>query len=114
MKYLLALTLVAISARGCCQDCEKKQITCKLTSPEMQKRKTTVIASLKTKILEKTEQEEGYTYKFVGSDAVVDELSSFIKTERLCCDFFDFTLKVKGDGSIAWLTISGPKGAKEF
>ncbi|HEX9512581.1 MAG TPA: hypothetical protein VF939_18945 [Puia sp.] len=92
----------------------KKEITCKLTSPEIQQRKASVIASLKNKVIVREELSNGYSYKFVGSDAVVDELITFVKTERVCCDFFDFDLSVKGDGTFAYLKITGPKGTKEF
>ena len=114
MKQLLSLSLLALSLAGYSQSTAPKPITCKLTSPEMQQRKATVIASLKKKILVKKELPNGYAYQFPGTDAIVDELATFVKTERLCCDFFDFKLSVKGDGSSAWLTITGPKGAKDF
>jgi hypothetical protein len=131
MKQLLILPLLAVTlieysqantsnnmkkkeTATCIDGCEKKPITCKLTSPEIQQRKITVIASLKKKIIVKKEISNGFSYKFFGSDAVVDELITFVKTERLCCDFFDFSLSVKGDGTSAWLTITGPKGAKDF
>ena len=90
-----------------------KTMTCKLTTPEMQKRKTEVLASLKKKILEKQELKEGYKYRFDGTDKVIDEVIAFIKTERLCCDFFTFTLLIPDDNTI-WLSITGPDGAKEF
>jgi hypothetical protein len=80
---------------------QTNNITCKLTSPEIQQRKATVIASLKKKIVVKKELSNGFAYKFAGSDAIVDELTTFVKTERLCCNFFDFSLSVKGDGSSA-------------
>ncbi|MFA6058714.1 MAG: hypothetical protein WC756_10985 [Taibaiella sp.] len=38
----------------------------------------------------------GYANKFKGMDNIVDELADFVKTERLCRDFFDFELKVAG------------------
>jgi len=116
MKYILLATLLALSVTGYAQNNKAMQpdLTCKLTSPELQKRKATVIASLKTKILAKAELPNGFTYTFTGSDAQVDELTDFIKTERQCCDFFDFSLKVSGKGTHAWLTITGPKGAKDF
>jgi hypothetical protein len=91
---------------------KKKVIACKLTSPELRKRKGEVIASLKKKILERQELNDGYKYKFEGSDKNVDEVVAFIKTERLCCDFFTFNLSFDEDN--LWLTISGPDGAKEF
>jgi len=98
----------------CTEGCSSQSLACKLTSPELQQRKATVIASLQRLVMERQELENGFTYRFAGTDAVVDELASFIKTERLCCDFFDFSLTVKGDASAAWLTITGPQGAKEF
>lgn len=131
MKKILLLLFVGLALTGysqtkaksmkqdncdttCGDDCEKKLVVCKLTSPQMRQRKATVIASLKKQVLEKKELDNGYSYRFSGSDKVVTELSTFIKTERLCCEFFDFSLAVKGDKSSAWLTITGPEGAKSF
>lgn len=93
---------------------EKMQFTCKLTSKELQARKATIIAGLKRQVLEKRDLANGFAYKFEGSDAMIDELSAFIKTERRCCNFFDFSLEVKGGGAETWLHISGPDGAREF
>jgi len=64
-----------------------KELTCKLTSPELRQRKATVLASLQKKILEKKGLFHGFAYRFPGNDAVLDELIAFIKTERICCDF---------------------------
>src|SRR4030095_9323150 len=43
-------------------------ITCKLTSQELQKRKEEVIASLKIKVLDKKELKDGYSFKFEGTE----------------------------------------------
>jgi hypothetical protein len=88
-------------------------LKCKLTSPELRERKNTVIAHLLTKITEKKALENGYAFKFEGSDEMLDELTEFIKTERACCEFFTFSLKVEGNASI-WLSITGPEEAKAF
>lgn len=135
MKYLFALLLIATmfscsenktnkmitdkkTASVCTDDCEAKnksaQLSCKLTSKEMQDRKATVLANLKKQMIEKKELANGFAYKFKGSDEMVDELTSFIKTERLCCDFFTFNLSISGDASEAWLELTGPENAKEF
>jgi hypothetical protein len=90
----------------------KTELSCKLTTPELRKRKETVIASLKKQIIEKKELLNGYSYQFNGSDALLDEVTEFIKTERICCEFFDFVLSVKG--GIAILTITGQEDAKNF
>lgn len=91
-----------------------KVIACKLTSPEMQKRKAEVIASLKGKILSRQTLDNGYKYEFIGTDGNLDEIMTFIKTERLCCDFFTFNLSVADNKSNILLMITGPEGAKEF
>ena len=102
----------------CSGNCEAKNkmngLTCKLTTPELRKRKATVIASLKKQMLQKKELINGYAYKFKGTDAVLDELSSFIKTERACCDFFVYSISISGDKSEAWLSLTGAEGVKEF
>jgi hypothetical protein len=89
-----------------------KPLTCKLTTPELQKRKATVIAELKALVQDRKELEYGYHYKFEGTDQILDKLNEFIKTERMCCDFFTFQLTLKEDKTT--LTITGPDGAKEF
>lgn len=90
------------------------QLTCKLTTPELQQRKRTVIAELKGLLKEKVETDSGFRYRFDGSDATLDLLNGFIKTERLCCDFFVFTLIVSNDNQSTWLELSGPEGTKDF
>lgn len=93
---------------------EEAKLTCKLTTPELQERKKTVIAELKNLMLEKVETDKGYKYKFDGSDKTLDLLNNFIKTERLCCSFFVFTLTASSDAKSSWLELSGPEGTKDF
>ena len=94
-------------------DC-KSPLTCKLSSEKFQQRKTTVLALLQKNVLEKRELDNGYAFKFQGSDAMIDTLTSFIKTEKECCDFFIFNLAVRGNEDYVWLQLTGPKGAKDF
>lgn len=102
----------------CSDDCKAKSkssdLSCKLTSPELQKRKSTVLESLRKQVLEKKELKDGYAFKFQGTDKMIDELIEFIKTERECCDFFTFNLSISGDKSEVWLEIAGAEGAKDF
>lgn len=110
----------ACNEGGCCSKSKNKKsvaatqkpLACKLTSKEMQERKATVIAELKSLMLDKKELRNGYSYKFKGEDANLDRLVSFVKSERACCDFFDFSVSVKGE--YIYLDLTGPKGAKEF
>ncbi|OJY89398.1 MAG: hypothetical protein BGP14_05500 [Sphingobacteriales bacterium 44-15] len=72
------------------------------------------MASLKQHILEKRALENGFAFKFPGTDDVLDELIAFVKTERECCVFFTFTISVSGDKSETWLELTGADGVKEF
>lgn len=91
---------------------EKKTLTCKLTTPELQLRRATVIRELKVLLLRKEEIADGYRYSFPTDDSTLDKLLSFIKSERLCCDFFSFKISIAATD--ASLDITGPEGSKEF
>jgi len=93
---------------------DRAKLTCKLTTPELQQRKRTVIAELKALVKERKEDGNAVSYKFESSDKNIDLVSNFIKTERLCCDFFEFTLEVESDSEFMWLKLSGPDGVNEF
>ncbi len=92
----------------------KSPLTCKLTSAEMQQRKTAVLALIQKNVLEKKELDDGYAFKFQGNDAMIDTLTAFIKTEKECCDFFTFNLAVRGNQDYVWLQLTGPEGVKDF
>ena len=117
-KFYLATALVftglVVSAQNTnnAMETATKQVTCKLTTPELEKRKATVIAELKALVLDRKELIDGYSYKFEGSDNNLDKLNEFVKTERMCCDFFTFQITI--EVNVATLNITGPNGAKEF
>ncbi|MEX2564336.1 MAG: hypothetical protein WD431_00155 [Cyclobacteriaceae bacterium] len=90
------------------------KLSCKFTTPELRQRKATVINDLKKLVLEKQETAKGFRYRFDVSDKTLDLLIDFIKTERLCCEFFTFSLTADGTESQTWLDLSGPEGVKEF
>lgn len=92
----------------------EKEIACKLTTPELQARKAGALAELRKKILETVETENGYAFRFAGSDETLGELMVFIQAERQCCGFFTFKLGIQDPESPIWLEISGASGAKEF
>jgi hypothetical protein len=91
----------------------KTGMSCKLTTPELKQRKATVITAIKGLIREKRELSNGYSYQFDGSDETIDLLTDFVKTERQCCDFFNFSIDVNNDRT-AWLKITGDEGVKNF
>lgn len=92
----------------------EKEICCKLTSPELQRHKNTVLAELRTAIIEKQEVQDGFAYTFPGTDVILNQLVTFIQSERECCPFFKFELIIQDVQSNVRLKITGPDGAKEF
>ncbi|WP_375587312.1 hypothetical protein [Flagellimonas aurea] len=106
------------TTKTCSSTCKAEnrsnELACKLTKLELQERKETVHRSLKTRVVEKKELENGYAYRFPGTDELLRELTEFIKTERECCDFFIFNFSISGDKSEAWLELTGPEGTIDF
>jgi hypothetical protein len=90
---------------------EERPVSCKLTTPDLQKRKIETIQLLKKALLERKELSNCYSYKFDGSDIMIQQIIAFILTERLCCNFFTFQLIIE-DELYAWLFLTGPEGAK--
>ena len=88
-------------------------ISCRLSSEETQKRKKNVLEVIKSKVREKKELKDGFSFRFDNSDQTISMLTDFIKSERQCCDFFNFTMVVKNDGSL-WFDLTGPTVAKEM
>ncbi|HYC86503.1 MAG TPA: hypothetical protein VEB86_14825, partial [Chryseosolibacter sp.] len=59
------------------------------------------------------ELHNGVRYTFADTDSTFEKLVTFIKAERLCCDFFTFTL-IAGEPGKLLLELTGPEGVKEF
>jgi hypothetical protein len=59
-------------------------------------------------------KENGFLFRFLGNDEVLDELIWFIQLERKRCPFLRFNLNISANGGPVWLEIVGPAGAKMF
>ena len=121
MKQIFLSALVIFLIGGCRNKTENKmkdgnstELSCKLTTPELEQRRATVLTNLQKQILEKKELKNGYAFKFNNSDKMLDEITEFIKTERKCCGFFTFNLFIGGDANEIWLELTGPGDAKDF
>jgi hypothetical protein len=91
---------------------DTNNLSCSLTSAELDKRKRNVLDVIKSKIKERKELKDGYSFRFENSDETIDMITEFIKSERQCCNFFNFSMTVKNDGTL-WFDLTGPKEAKE-
>lgn len=114
MIYSTARCQVKSESKNITMSKVDEALVCKLTPKELQARKATVLESLRKQVIEKKELDNGFAYRFTNTDQVLDELTDFIKTERQCCDFFDFSLSILSDDNAIWLSLTGPKNAKNF
>jgi len=106
--------LKSICSKECKTKIKTSNLSCKLTTHELLQRKETVLKNLREQIVAKKELENGFAFKFPGTDKILDQLSEFIKTERVCCDFFVFALSISGEQNEIWLELTGPEGSKDF
>lgn len=91
------------------------QLVCKLTTPELQKRRSTVILDLRKSLLKREVLADGLAFTFSSDDAKLVQLIEFIKSERLCCDFLSFKLIFAASTpDLVTLEITGPEGTQEF
>ncbi len=56
----------------------------------------------------------GYAIGFGAEPETLMQLAEFIGLERLCCPFFDFTIKLEAGAEQSWLTLTGPEHTKEL
>lgn len=92
-----------------------RQLVCKLTAPELQHRRATVVADLRKVLLNKQDITHGLAFTFPSHDEVLVQLVDFIKSERLCCNFLSFKLIISADqAESATLEITGPEGTQAF
>jgi hypothetical protein len=70
----------------------------------------------KLRSLRKSVQElkDGYQFEFPGDSATYQLLTEWAIQERLCCPFFDISLRLEPEGGSIWLSLSGRPGTKEF
>ncbi len=63
---------------------------------------------------ERHELEDGYAFRFAGTDEYATQLFNFILAERSCCQFFRFELVFEPAQSAIWLHMRGPGEVKEL
>jgi hypothetical protein len=88
-------------------------LACNLSGPELAERRGEVEGIFEG-CLRAGELEDGYEFRFPGSEEWATRLTEFIVFERGCCPFFTFELAFQpGEGQIR-LRIRGPEGAKDI
>src|SRR4030095_7907516 len=89
-------------------------IACSLTSAELQKRRRTVLETLRGAVLEVEELADGFAYSFSAEGDRFPELAAMIELERQRCPFLQFRVTVAAGHGPLTLEITGPDGTKDF
>ncbi len=89
-------------------------IACRHTSPELRKRKSSVISQLTAEIILAEEIDNGYCFSFNYSAEILFKLTGFINLEKECCPFFNFNLSILSNSNTISLSLTGAAGTKEF
>lgn len=60
------------------------------------------------------ELNDGYEFEFPGDTSTYQLLAEWAIQERLCCPFFDISLRLEPEGGPLWLRLRGRPGTKDF
>lgn len=87
-------------------------IVCTLAPETAATRKAGLLPGLARGAATLEEIDDGIRLTF-SPDAIAT-IGATIDAERRCCRFLRFDLTVEPDGGPVWLTLTGPKGTREF
>jgi hypothetical protein len=65
-------------------------------------------------VLEVQERPDGYAFRLPTDSTALMRAAQWISNERLCCPFFEFTLKIEPNQGGLWLWVTGSAEVKEF
>jgi hypothetical protein len=91
-------------------------IACDLTAIPAEQREghLQIAQKLLASVLEVQELSDGYALRLPAESEMLLNVAQYIANERLCCPFFDFTLKVGAQNSGIWLWLTGGGEVKLF
>jgi len=84
-------------------------------SPEQRKRHFDELGPALRKMKKSVrELSDGYEFEFPADPASVKLVEEWVAGERVCCPFFDITLRLEREGGPIWLRLAGREGVKHF
>jgi hypothetical protein len=90
--------------------CDQSALT-----PTVRKRHFDVLGpALIAKRMSVRELSDGYEIQLPSDATTYKEAAEYIDAERLCCPFFEISLRVTPEGGPLWVRFSGRPGTKEF
>src|SRR5258708_37034992 len=90
--------------------CDQSALT-----PAVRKRHFDVLGpALIAKRISVHELPDGYEFQLPSDPTTYKEAAEYIDVERLCCPFFNISLRVTPEGGPLWMTFTGRPGTKAF
>ena len=119
MSHAWVLALVAATAivgTGRAQIVTESPFRCDLSMLSAAERthKEAISDTLAAHRLGVKELADGYEFQFPGDGTTIALVSEWVVTERLCCPFFDFDLRLSREGGALALRLTGRPGTKAF
>lgn len=60
------------------------------------------------------EREDGYAFRFTGTDGTLEALARFVRDEHECCAFASYRIEIEPPYEETLLVITGPEGTKDL
>jgi hypothetical protein len=89
-------------------------VACFLTDKELQRRRSDHLNKIAASLVDFTELENGFSYRFPLRATMLQDLIEVIELERKCCPFLDFKLIMKAGSDFVSLELTGADGTKEM
>lgn len=89
-------------------------IACALSERELAARRQDYADHLAKGIEHVEELEDGFAFRFAGTDRWVSAILTFVTLERSCCPFFGIEVVFEPAGGPVWLKLRGGAEAKAF
>lgn len=93
---------------------DSSDLACELSDEEQIERRERLSATVFERIEDIEEHETGYSVTFPGTAGALNEVLSFIATERECCPFLRFELDVAPNDGPITLRMTGPSDVKDL
>ena len=87
-------------------------IICTLTEAELQERRRTILAGVRSAVLKIVPLNDGYVFEFASSPQMLERLGYLVGLESQCCRFLNFKIVVDAGSERARLEVTGAPEAK--
>lgn len=94
--------------------CDNISVACSLTTVELRVHEATLLAQLRSAVIETEELQEGYAFHLNGDGEWIGLIVELMVAERECCPFLAFELIALPNKGPVIVRVTGPAGTKEF